>query len=70
MSSARKRFPLAEAEHSAVREPLERTKSGIHVVASACGDSPRASLSVVKSPVCEGEFAGLDRLDREELDED
>lgn len=58
-------------ERVLAREPRDRFESGFHVVPSVRGDSPRRPLSLVPPPaVVEDEFEGLDRLDREELDED
>lgn len=57
-------------ERMLAREPRDRFESGFHAVASVRGDSPRGPLSLVQPPPLEDEFAGLDRLDREELDED
>jgi hypothetical protein len=62
-------------ERVLAREPRDRFESGFHDVAvtapegqSVRGDSPRRPLSLVPPPA--DEFEGLDRLDREELDED
>ena len=58
-------------------EPRDRFESGFHdVVVPAVagqavrGDSPRRPLSLVPPSPEVDEFEGLDRLDREELDED
>jgi hypothetical protein len=47
----------------------ERFESGFHPAAASRGDTPQRSLSLVPSPLPD-EFEGLDRLDREELDEE
>jgi hypothetical protein len=52
------------------REPRDRFESGFHDVSAVRGDSPRPPLSLVPPPPEKDEFEGLDRLDREELDED
>jgi len=52
------------------REPRDRFESGFHDVSAVRGDSPRPPLSLVPPPPEHDEFEGLDRLDREELDED
>jgi hypothetical protein len=57
-------------ERVLAREPRDRFESGLHDVSSVRGDSPRPSLSLVPPPPERDEFEGLDRLDREELDED
>lgn len=58
-------------ERVIAREPRDRFESGLYDVRSVRGDSPRRPLSLVPSPLdAEDEFEGLDRLDREELDED
>ncbi|HEX8790623.1 MAG TPA: hypothetical protein VF765_06700 [Polyangiaceae bacterium] len=57
-------------ERVLAREPRDRFESGLYDVRSARGDSPRSPLSLVQPPSLEDEFEGLDRLDREELDED
>ncbi len=64
-------------ERMLAREPRDRFESGFHDVAVPAlggqpvrGDSPRRPLSLVPPPPLDDEFAGLDRLDREELDED
>lgn len=59
-------------ERVLAREPRDRFESGLHDVRAARGDSPRRPLSLVTPPPAkdEDEFEGLDRLDREELDED
>jgi hypothetical protein len=64
-------------ERVLAREPRDRFESGFHVAAGSSlaggavrGDSPRRPLSLVPPPPVEDEFEGLDRLDREELDED
>jgi hypothetical protein len=62
------------------REPTvsadRRTASGFYVIPVPRGETPRRPLSVVPPPPSsqpssrrEDEYAGLDRLDREELDE-
>jgi hypothetical protein len=68
MLFGRLRVPLSEYEHPLARSK-ERTKSGLHLVAVRDG-SPRPPLTELDAGSCEDEFAGLDRLDREELDED
>jgi len=54
-------------------EPRESARSAFRPTAAVGprGDSPRRPVSLVPPPVAalEGEYAGLDRLDREELDE-
>lgn len=57
-------------ERVLAREPRDRFESGLYDVRSVRGDSPRRPLSLVPSAPLEDEFEGLDRLDREELDED
>ncbi|HEY6460445.1 MAG TPA: hypothetical protein VIY73_09850 [Polyangiaceae bacterium] len=58
------------------REPAlrdGREDSGIHVVAPARGETPRRQLFIVEptgEPKADDLYAGLDRLDREELDEE
>jgi len=56
-------------ERALAPEPRDRFESGFHVVADVRGDLPQRPLTLVPPPV-EDEFLGLDRLDREELDED
>jgi hypothetical protein len=48
-----------------------RTPSGVHEIPTPRGETPRRPLSLVPPPPDprEDEYAGLDRLDREELDE-
>lgn len=64
-----------------LRVPLDRepcrdedvfAKSGVHVIAETRGETPRRPLSLVPSAPRQGEdeYAGLDRLDREELDDE
>ena len=57
-------------ERVLAREPRDRFESGLHDVSSIRGDSPRRPLSLVPPAPEHDEFEGLDRLDREELDED
>jgi hypothetical protein len=57
-------------ERMLAREPRDRFESGFHDVSSVRGDSPRRPLSLVPPLPEKDEFEGLDRLDREELDED
>ena len=57
-------------ERVLAREPRDRFESGLYDVSSVRGDSPRSPLSLVQQTPVEDEFEGLDRLDREELDED
>jgi hypothetical protein len=64
-------------ERVLAREPRDRFESGFHDVPGSAlagptvrGDSPRRPLSLVPPPPAKDEFEGLDRLDREELDED
>lgn len=64
-------------ERVLAREPRDRFESGFHDLSSSAiagqavrGDSPRRPLTLVPPPPETDEFEGLDRLDREELDED
>ncbi len=76
MLFGRLRVPV---ERALSPEPSDRFASGFHVVAEPCrGEAPHAPpsrpvsthLSLVPSPLPDDDaFAGLDRLDREELDE-
>ena len=56
-------------ERALAPEPRDRFESGFHVVADVRGDLPQRPLPLVPPPV-EDQYLGLDRLDREELDED
>ncbi len=67
MMFGRHRTPF---ERMLAREPRDRFESCFHEVASVRGDSPRRPLSLVPPPPPKDEYEGLDRLDREELDED
>jgi len=68
MLFGRLRMPL---ERDSSRDLGERTKSGLHVIAPVRGGSPQRGLLLLPPPApLEDEFEGLDRLDREELDED
>jgi hypothetical protein len=70
MLFGRLRVPL---ERALAPEPRDRYESGFHVLADlagARGEPPQPLLSLVPAPLgADDEFAGLDRLDREELDE-
>jgi hypothetical protein len=78
MLFGRLRVPL---ERDDSRDLGPRTKSGLHVIPPVRGDSPQRAfshppvdrpshpLSLLPAPL-DDEFVGLDRLDREELDED
>jgi hypothetical protein len=75
MLFGRLRVPV---ERAATPEPRDRHESGFHVVGSEIrGEAPQADrgrtvsprLSLVPAGLSE-EFAGLDRLDRDELDEE
>jgi hypothetical protein len=62
-------------ERAATRDLGPRTESGLHSIAPVRGDSPQRPLALVPPPPpvqlqLDAEFEGLDRLDREELDED
>jgi len=70
MLFGRLRVPLADAEPSLARPARERTKSGLHRIDLSRVESPHRPLALLPPPACEDEFAGLDRLDREELDDD
>jgi hypothetical protein len=39
------------------------------MISATRGETPRRPLLLVPSDPCEDEYAGLERLDREELDE-
>jgi hypothetical protein len=56
-------------ERAIAREPRDRFESGFHVVADIRGDLPQRPLTLVPPPI-DDQYEGLDRLDREELDED
>jgi hypothetical protein len=56
-------------ERALAPEPRDRFESGFHVVADVRGDLPQRPLTLVP-PALDDEFEGLDRLDREELDEE
>jgi len=68
MLFGRLRMPL---ERSSSHEIAERPGSGLHRIPPVRGGSPHrvASLAPVPPPL-DDEYRGLDRLDREELDED
>jgi hypothetical protein len=66
MLFGRLRVPL---EREPSRDEDTRSKSGVHVVPPTRGETPRRPLSLVPPPEREDEYAGLDRLDRDELDE-
>jgi hypothetical protein len=62
-------------ERAALAEPRDRFESGFHVVAVAPEakthdrvETPQHRLTLVRA--LDDEFEGLDRLDREELDEE
>jgi len=59
-------------ERALAPEPRDRFESGFHVVAEAIPDrrveTPHHPLTLLRS--LEDQFEGLDRLDREELDEE
>ena len=58
-------------ERALAPDPRDRFESGFHVVADARGDLPQRPLTLVPRPLeLDDEFEGLDRLDRDELDED
>lgn len=46
-----------------------RKESGVHMIATTRGETPRPPLALVPVAPREDEFAGLEQLDREELDE-
>lgn len=70
MLFGRLRVPL---DREPCREEDVFAKSGVHVIAERRGETPRRPLSLVPSASRqerEDEYAGLDRLDREELDDE
>ena len=58
-------------ERALAPEPRDRFESGFHVVADVRGDLPQRPLTLVPRPMeLDDEFVGLDRLDRDELDDE
>jgi hypothetical protein len=66
MFFSRLRVPV---ERTLPAQPRDRFESGFHSAFADRGDLPQRALSLVPPPLTD-EFAGLDRLDREELDEE
>jgi hypothetical protein len=66
MLFGRLRVPL---DREPSREDDVRAKSGVHMIPATRGETPRRTLLLVPADPCEDEYAGLERLDREELDE-
>jgi hypothetical protein len=68
MLFGRLRVPL---EPSSSREFAERPGSGLHRIPPVRGGSPHRVVPLLPVPApLDDEFEGLDRLDREELDEE
>jgi hypothetical protein len=68
MLFGRLRMPL---ERSSSHEIAERPRSGLHRIPAVRGGSPHRVVPLVPVPApLDDEFVGIDRLDREELDED
>ena len=67
MLFGRLRVPV---ERESAPEPQERSQSGIHLLPPLRDAAPQRGLALVPPVAEKDEFAGLDRLDREELDEE